>query len=392
MVKKLRSVARGCLWKHLIFSFRGDLNEDYPMAMVSYGTIFRINKIDSTSLPVIREWIRKHAKIGAAGEGRVFGDGTYTLLQVHTADIVTEIEDSELCPGNDTIDATKFNYFDLPQTWSPIQTPTQQPTPVKSDDVIDQSQVGNPNRATIQEILNRHNSLAPSTEAVLPSSTARVAPTQTPTHTIPVVEILDQGQDLETVLPTEKVTTLIPVKNASPSTKIVTTSTKTISTTSTTSTPTSKMHIILAEGKTIGPTTTTLSSDEPEEIVPVEPEAREEDVLEQVEDVPTTILPTTISSTPRLIVGTPPAETAVPSPIYSLDDHYDGALYQINDGFGDEEVDLEVAKQETLVEIKKSESFWAFLSCAVLIIGKSVLRNLIGQNINGIFRFIIGCI
>ena len=59
--------------------------------------------------------------------------------------------------------------------------------------------------------------------------------------------------------------------------------------------------------------------------------------------------------------------------------------------FDGEEVDLEVAKQETLVEIKKSESFWAFLSCAVLIIGKSA-SALIGQNINGIFRFIIGCI
>ena len=367
MVKKLRSVARGCLWKHLIFSFRGDLNEDYPMAMVSYGTIFRINKIDSTSLPVIREWIRKHAKIGAAGEGRVFGDGTYTLLQVHTADIVTEIEDSELCPGNDTIDASKFNYFDLPQTWSPIQTPTQavEPTPV------DQSQAGNPSRATIQQILNRHNSLVTSTEAVLPSSTVGGAPTQTPTHTIPVVEILDQGQDLDTVLPTEKVTSLIP-KSSSLSTKMVPKTISTTSTTSTTSTPTSKMHIILAEGKTIGPTTTTLSSNEeiqPEEIVHVEPEAREE-VLEETEDVPTTILPTTTSSIPRLIVGTPPAETAVPSPIYSLDDNYDGSLYQMG-SFDGEEVDLEVAKQETLVEIKKSESFWAFLSCAVLIIGMS---------------------
>ena len=57
--------------------------------------------------------------------------------------------------------------------------------------------------------------------------------------------------------------------------------------------------------------------------------------------------------------------------------------------FDGEEVDLEVAKQETLVEIKKSESFWAFLSCAVLIIGKS---SLIGRNINGIFRFVIGCL
>ena len=44
--------------------------------------------------------------------------------------------------------------------------------------------------------------------------------------------------------------------------------------------------------------------------------------------------------------------------------------------FDGEEVDLEVAKQETLVEIKKSESFWAFLSCAVLIIGMSASAEL----------------
>jgi len=77
-------------------------------------------------------------------------------------------------------------------------------------------------------------------------------------------------------------------------------------------------------------------------------------------------------------------------PINSLDDNYDGSLYQMG-SFDGEEVDLEVAKQETLVEIKKSESFWAFLSCAVLIIGKSA-SALIGRNINGIFRFVIGCL
>lgn len=388
LVQKLRSVARGCLWKHLIFSFRGDLNEDYPMAMVSYGTIFRINKIDSTSLPVIREWIRTHAKIGAGGEGRVFGDGTYTLLQVHTAEIVTEIEDSEICPGNDTlIDDSKFNYFDLAQTWSPIQE--SEPTQVEShDDISDQSEAGNQSRATIQQILNRHNSLGASPEAALPASSV------SPTHTVPVVEILDQGHELETVLATETSSSTIqqsvvatsstvassPVENPVSATKMAT---------STTSTPTSKMHIILAEGKTFGPTTTTFSSDEealpseepseesPEDIiVPVEPEARDEeleDAEEKPEDVATTVLPTTTSSTPRLIVGTPPADTAVPnSPNYSLDDNYDGSLYE-SDGLGsDPEVDLDVAKQETLVEIKKSESFWAFLSCAVLIIGLSL--------------------
>ena len=373
MVKKLRSVARGCLWKHLIFSFRGDLNEDYPMAMVSYGTIFRINSIDSTTLPVIREWIRKHAKIGAAGEGRVFGDGTYTLLQVHTADIVTEIEDSELCPGNDTLDATKYTYFDLPQTWSPIQYPTSSIQSSESETPAEGVTSESQSRATIQEILNRHNSLVPSPGAV--SSEKNIAPTSTPTQTVPVIEIMDQGQELVTIPSTEKVSS---AKTTISSTKMATTSTKA---TSTTTTPTSKMHIILAEGKTVGPTTTTLSSDDvpelpadepvhlPEEIVPVEPEARDES-LDEVEDNPTTILPTTTSSTPRLIVGTPPADTAVPAPIYSLDDNYDGSLYQSLDS-DSSDVDLEVAKQETLVEIKKSESFWAFLSCAVLIIGKS---------------------
>ena len=74
-------------------------------------------------------------------------------------------------------------------------------------------------------------------------------------------------------------------------------------------------------------------------------------------------------------------------PIYSLDDNYDGSLYQLG-SFDGEEVDLEVAKQETLVEIKKSESFWAFLSCAVLIIGKT------GSDWTKykLFRFVIGCI
>ena len=111
-------------------------------------------------------------------------------------------------------------------------------------------------------------------------------------------------------------------------------------------------------------------------------------IEDEVEDNPTTILPTTTSSTPRLIVGTPPADTAVPSPIYSLDDNYDGSLYQSLDS-DSSEVDLEVAKQETLVEIKKSESFWAFLSCAVLIIGNPSVALF---TIYEFFRSIIGCV
>ena len=47
IVQRLRSLARGCLWKHLIFAFRGDFTEDHPVALVSYGTILKVG-LDKT--------------------------------------------------------------------------------------------------------------------------------------------------------------------------------------------------------------------------------------------------------------------------------------------------------------------------------------------------------
>ena len=46
LVQRLRSLARGCLWKHLIFAFRGDFTEDHPVALVSYGTILKVRGLD----------------------------------------------------------------------------------------------------------------------------------------------------------------------------------------------------------------------------------------------------------------------------------------------------------------------------------------------------------
>ena len=76
-------MARGCLWKHLIFSFKGDFDSKYPIALVSYGTILKVSNIDETNIGELRKWVRDHSMIGANKEGRVYGNGTYNLLLEH---------------------------------------------------------------------------------------------------------------------------------------------------------------------------------------------------------------------------------------------------------------------------------------------------------------------
>ena len=53
------------------------------MALASYGKILRINDINRDNVGDIRKWVREHGKIGANGEGRVYGNGTYNLLLLH---------------------------------------------------------------------------------------------------------------------------------------------------------------------------------------------------------------------------------------------------------------------------------------------------------------------
>ena len=57
LVKKLRALARGCLWKHLIFAFKGSFDPEYPIAMVSYGTVLKISSIDDTNFATLRQWV-----------------------------------------------------------------------------------------------------------------------------------------------------------------------------------------------------------------------------------------------------------------------------------------------------------------------------------------------
>ena len=134
-------------------------------------------------------------------------------------------------------------------------------------------------------------------------------------------------------------------------TSVITTEPTTIGTTF--SVTHSSMMIVLPKGETPSPS-------------PMEDEGISEDTttIKASTEAPTTTI--------RLIVGTPlPSQIHdTPAPLvdvveYSLDD-YDQTYAK------DDESDttlLPEAKKETLVQIKKSEAFWAFLSCAVLIIG-----------------------
>ena len=84
------------------------------------------------------------------------------------------------------------------------------------------------------------------------------------------------------------------------------------------------------------------------------------------EKEPTTEEIATTVTTHRLIVGTPP-ETSITAE-YSIDEQYDD--YEKVDDESNVNFDTAEAQQEALVQIKRSEGFWAFLSCTVLVVGK----------------------
>jgi hypothetical protein len=85
----------------LTFSYSkisGDLTAKFPIAILSYAHVLKINDINKKNVLHIKDWVKSKAKIGANQEGRVFGDGAYNLTLVENSQIVTEYEDSEICP------------------------------------------------------------------------------------------------------------------------------------------------------------------------------------------------------------------------------------------------------------------------------------------------------
>ena len=43
LVDRLRAIATGCLWKHLIFPFKSGLDQKYPAALLSYGNVLKVS-------------------------------------------------------------------------------------------------------------------------------------------------------------------------------------------------------------------------------------------------------------------------------------------------------------------------------------------------------------
>ena len=190
------------------------------------------------------------------------------------ADIVTEIEDNELCPGDDIIDTSLFTYEKSKST-------TNAPTPP-------------PPTVSVKTV----------------KSTTKSAKTAS------AAAVVEEEPDEDNVLTPEDY--VEPEEEAEVDDAVTMQTTTTVATTTRT-------------------------------------------------DEPTTESFATTVSMHRLIVGTPPETGAE----YSIDEQYDDydVAAEESDDKSNVNFDTAEAQQKALVQIKRSEGFWAFLSCTVLVVG-----------------------
>ena len=211
------------------------------------------------------------------------------------ADIVTEIEDKELCPGDDIIDPSLYTY----------STPTV--VAEKPVETLESAEV-------VSNVQNSEN-----------------------------VEVIEKVQE-EQQPDTETNTEVLPEPGTETSDENAQSEDKPVEA------PVEQAEVVQPEQPEIVPSSNPEVEPEPETLAP------------------TTKEPTTTSvatTTPhRLIVGTPlDASTVLPVNEYTIDEQYDD--YEDSQPL----FDTPEAQQEALVQIKRSESFWAFMSCTVLVVG-----------------------
>lgn len=95
----LVSLARNCLWKHVITSWDKGLSIDYPIALVTWGKVLHISNFEEESTrQEALNFIQKNAKAGSSGEGMCWGNGGFVTNIIKHAEIVTSVEDDEICP------------------------------------------------------------------------------------------------------------------------------------------------------------------------------------------------------------------------------------------------------------------------------------------------------
>ncbi|XP_017880005.1 uncharacterized protein LOC108624905 [Ceratina calcarata] len=93
-VNSLKTLLRGCLRRHIISPYNM-LDEHRPLALVAWGCRLTMSYVDPK---VVIEFIRDHALRGPENISR---DGDFSDGLLHQANIVTDFEDSVLCPRID---------------------------------------------------------------------------------------------------------------------------------------------------------------------------------------------------------------------------------------------------------------------------------------------------
>nr|XP_018906401.1 PREDICTED: uncharacterized protein LOC109036564 [Bemisia tabaci] len=90
-VSALREMVTGCLYRHIITA-DNSLSTSHPMALVAWGHKILLSY---PSEKVVKNFIRQYAKKGPEETSR---QGYYDELLINPSNIVTDLDDKELCP------------------------------------------------------------------------------------------------------------------------------------------------------------------------------------------------------------------------------------------------------------------------------------------------------
>lgn len=96
-VNRLKRLVRSCLYRHVITPFKG-LTPERPLALVTWAHRLEMSKVSNK---VVYKFIQKHA---LRGPEQVAADGQYDYMFDIQAEIVSDENDTRLCPHlNDKI-------------------------------------------------------------------------------------------------------------------------------------------------------------------------------------------------------------------------------------------------------------------------------------------------
>jgi hypothetical protein len=90
-LEKLRALVKGCLFRHIITPYT-NLTKERPFALLAWANSLEMNCFEKE---VALDFIKKYAKTGPE---QVSKQGQYSKKLKNKAEIVTDQDDSQVCP------------------------------------------------------------------------------------------------------------------------------------------------------------------------------------------------------------------------------------------------------------------------------------------------------